>query len=69
MPSARILGLLVGFALGVIWAWLGFGAVLLVALLAVIGWIVGGVAASVSAGHLDVATLRDDLLGRSRATT
>ena len=64
MRSARTTGLLVGLALGVVWMWLGFGAALLTGILGLVGWIVGAVLASVVAGHVDLATLRDDVLGR-----
>jgi hypothetical protein len=45
--------------------WLGFGAALLTGFLGLVGWLVGAVLASVAAGHVDLATLRDDLFGRS----
>ena len=65
MRSARTTGLLVGLVLGVVWMWLGFGAALLTGVLGLVGWVVGAVLASVAAGHVDLATLRDDLFGRS----
>jgi hypothetical protein len=65
MQSARRIGLLVGLLLGVVWAWLGFGAMLLTGFLGLIGWLVGAVLASVAAGPIDLTTLRDDVLGRS----
>jgi hypothetical protein len=68
MRSARIVGLLVGLLLGVVWMWLGFGAALLTGFLGLVGWLVGAVLASVAAGHLDLATLRDDVFGRSHTT-
>ena len=65
MRSARTTGLLVGLVLGVVWMWLGFGAALLTGVLGLVGWVVGAVLASVVAGHVDLATLRDDLFARS----
>jgi hypothetical protein len=42
--SGSLVGLLIGFALGIIWVLLGFGAVLLCAVLALLGWFIGAVA-------------------------
>lgn len=68
MQSARTIGVLLGLSLGIVWVWLGFGAAVLVGSLALLGWLVGGVVASASAGHLNLEGLWDDLLGRERAT-
>jgi uncharacterized membrane protein len=60
--TARTLGLVIGFALGVVWVAFGFGAALLVAVLAFLGWLVGGIAE----GQINVVTLWEDLQGRRR---
>ena len=68
MRSARAIGLIVGLVLGIVWMWLGFGAALLTGLLGLVGWLAGAVLAGVAAGHVDLATLRDDVFGRSHTT-
>jgi hypothetical protein len=68
MRSARITGLLVGLVFGVVWMWLGFGAALLTGFLGLVGWFVGAVLAGIAAGHVDLATLREDVFGRSHGT-
>lgn len=60
--TAHTLGLVLGFALGVVWVAFGFGAALLVAVLAFIGWLIGGIVE----GRINVVTLWEDLQGRRR---
>lgn len=67
MHSARIVGLFVGLALGIVWMWLGFGAAVISGFLGLLGWFVGAMVSSAAAGRLNVADLWDDVLGRSRA--
>ena len=55
--KGRNVGLLVGAIVGVVWAWLGFKDVLLVALCAFVGWLVAGVLE----GELDVRGFYDNL--------
>ena len=63
MQSNRVLGLAVGVVLGIVWAWLGFGAVLLVAALGAAGWLIGGIAT----GEVDVVSIWEGLRGGSGA--
>ncbi|WIG60661.1 MAG: hypothetical protein OJF49_003409 [Ktedonobacterales bacterium] len=63
MQSNRVLGLAVGVVLGIVWAWLGFGAVLLVAALGAVGWLIGGIAT----GEVDVVSIWEGLRGGSGA--
>jgi uncharacterized membrane protein len=55
--SARSKGAIVGFVVGVLWMWLGFGEMLFVAIAAAIGYAVGGMLA----GEHDVQSLIDSL--------
>ena len=55
--KGRNVGLLVGAVVGVVWAWLGFKDVLLVALCGFVGWLVAGVLE----GELDVRGFYDNL--------
>jgi hypothetical protein len=64
MTSAQTRGLLIGLALGVVWAWLGFGAMVLTGVLALVGWVIGTAANSLSAGNINLADLWSDLQGR-----
>jgi hypothetical protein len=66
MQSARTIGLLLGFAFGVVWMWLGFGAAVLAGLLGLLGWFVASVAASAAAGHVDLGTLWNDMFRGGR---
>lgn len=68
MQSVRTTGLLVGFTLGIVWMWLGFGAALLVGLLGLLGWIVGSVAANAAAGNVNLSAFWNDLMGRDRTS-
>ena len=69
MQSIRITGLLVGFTLGIVWMWLGFGAALLVGFLGLLGWIVGSVAANAAAGNVHLSAFWNDLIGRDRTSS
>ena len=51
------MGLLVGAVVGVVWAWLGFKDLLLVAICGFIGWLIVGVLE----GELDVRSFYDNL--------
>jgi hypothetical protein len=55
---------MIGLALGIVWAWLGFGAVLLTAGLGILGWLIGTAVGSISAGNINFADLWNDLQGR-----
>jgi len=39
--TPRVVGIAVGLVVGIVWAWLGFGAAVLSGVLALIGWFVG----------------------------
>ncbi len=67
MQSARTLGLLLGFAFGVVWMWLGFGPAVLAGVLGLLGWLVASVLAS-TAGHMDLETLWNDLFRGGRSS-
>jgi hypothetical protein len=60
--SSRTVGLILGFAVGVVWAVAGFGAALLAGVLAFVGWVIGGVVE----GRINVVALWEDLQGRRR---
>ncbi|HEX5155965.1 MAG TPA: hypothetical protein VFW17_01995 [Ktedonobacterales bacterium] len=64
MTSAQTRGLMIGLALGVVWAWLGFGAMVLTGVLAIVGWLIGTAINSLSAGNINLADLWSDLQGR-----
>lgn len=64
MTSAQTRGLIIGLALGVVWAWLGFGAVLLTVGLGILGWLIGTAVNSLTAGNINLADLWSDLQGR-----
>jgi hypothetical protein len=55
--KGKSLGLLIGVVVGVVWAWLGFKDLLLVALCGFIGWLIVGVLE----GELDVRNFYDNL--------
>jgi len=63
MQSHRIMGLAVGIALGIVWAWLGLGAAVLAAVLGAAGWLISGVAT----GEVNPVNIWEDLRGRSGA--
>ncbi len=67
MGSYQTRGLLIGLVLGIVWMWLGFGAVLLTAALGLLGWFVGLAVSNVAAGNLNLNALWNDLLGRRHA--
>ncbi len=69
MQSVRMTGLLVGFTLGIVWMWLGFGAALLVGLLGLLGWVIGSVAANAIAGNVNLSAFWNDLIGRDRTSS
>jgi hypothetical protein len=58
--SARVIGIFIGLVLGIVWMTLGFGAVLLTGILALIGWFLGGVVE----GRINVVEVWNDLQGR-----
>jgi hypothetical protein len=55
--KGKSLGLVIGVVVGVVWAWLGFKDLLLVALCGFIGWLIVGVLE----GELDVRNFYDNL--------
>jgi hypothetical protein len=67
MTSAQTRGLAVGLVLGIVWMWLGFGAVLLTAGLGLLGWLVGTALGSVAAGNVNMADIWSALQGRRQA--
>jgi hypothetical protein len=67
LSSARTIGLAVGAMLGIVWAWLGLGAVLLVGVLAIAGWFIGGVVGGATEGTVNLGDVWNDLRGRRRA--
>ncbi len=60
--SARVIGIAVGLVLGIVWMSLGFGAAVLTGILALIGWLIGGVIE----GRVNVVDVWNDLQGRRR---
>jgi hypothetical protein len=64
MVSPRILGLAVGFILGIVWMWLGFGPALVVAALGIVGWVVGAALGNLTSGNVDLNELWSDIRGR-----
>jgi hypothetical protein len=64
MTSAQTRGLVIGLVLGIVWAWLGFGAVLLTGGLGLLGWLAGIAIGSITAGNISIADLWNDLQGR-----
>jgi hypothetical protein len=55
--KGKSLGLLIGVIVGVVWAWLGFKDLLLVALCGFVGWLIVGVLE----GELDVRNFYENL--------
>jgi hypothetical protein len=49
--------------------WLGFGPALLAGFLGLLGWFVASVVASAAAGHVDLATLWDDMFRGGRTSS
>lgn len=64
MTSAQTRGLVIGLALGIVWAWLGFGAALLTGGLGLVGWLVGVAVGNITAGNISITALWNDLQGR-----
>ena len=62
--SGKVIGLLVGLVLGIVWMWLGFGSAVLVGFLGLVGWGTGWFVSRVTQGTVNVADLWQDLLGR-----
>ncbi len=55
--KAKHVGLLVGVIAGIVWMWLGFGALLLCAVLGALGYLVG----ATLAGDIDLERFIDNL--------
>ncbi len=64
MSSGQTRGLVVGVVLGIVWAWLGFGAVLLTAGLGLVGWLAGSVLGSMATRDVSIAELWNAVQGR-----
>lgn len=64
MISNRAIGLLVGLALGAVWVAWGFGAALLCAVLAFLGWLIAGIVS----GEVSLQDIVNELRGRRSAT-
>ncbi len=58
--SARVIGIIVGLVLGIVWMSLGFGAAVLTGILAFVGWLIGGIIE----GRINIAEVWNDLQGR-----
>jgi uncharacterized membrane protein len=58
--SARVIGIIVGLVLGIVWMSLGFGAAVLTGILAFVGWLIGGIVE----GRINIAEVWNDLQGR-----
>jgi hypothetical protein len=67
MQSTRTTGLLLGFAFGVVWMWLGFGSAVLAGVLGLLGWLVASVVVS-AAGHVDLQALWNDVFRGDRTS-
>lgn len=68
MLSAARIGLIVGLVLGIVWMWLGFGEALVAGAVGLAGWVVGSVVGNLAAGgHVNLAELWNDMLGRGSA--
>ena len=61
--TPRVVGIAVGLVVGITWAWLGFGAVLLSGALALVGWFVG----SLIEGTIHVTDVWNAIQGRRRS--
>jgi hypothetical protein len=61
--TPRVVAIGVGLVLGIVWAWLGFGAALLTGGLALLGWFVG----SLIEGTIHVSDLWNAIQGRRRS--
>ncbi len=67
MLTARVIGLAVGLVLGIVWMWLGFGAVLLTGFLGLLGALIGMLVGAITTGNVSLADLWNDLQGRRAA--
>ncbi len=61
--TPRVVAIGIGLVLGIVWMWLGFGAALLTAGLALAGWFVG----SLIEGTINITDLWNTLQGRRRS--
>ena len=61
--TPRVVALGVGLLLGIVWAWLGFGAALLSGVLALVGWFVG----SLIEGTIQFTEVWSAIQGRRRS--
>jgi xanthosine utilization system XapX-like protein len=61
--TLRVVALGVGLVLGIVWAWLGFGAALLSGALALVGWFVG----SLIEGTIQFTDVWSAIQGRRRS--
>ncbi len=61
--TPRVVAIGIGLVLGIVWMWLGFGAALLTAGLALVGWFVG----SLIEGTINFTDLWNSLQGRRRS--
>ncbi len=64
MVSSRTVGMLVGLVLGIVWVAFGFGAALLCAGLAFLGWLIAGIAT----GTVSLPDIISELRGRRSAS-
>lgn len=62
MISSRMIGILVGLVLGIVWVVFGFGAALLCGVLAFLGWLIAGVVS----GEVSLPDIMSELQGRRR---
>jgi len=58
--TPKVIGIIVGLVLGIVWMWIGFGAALLAGGLALVGWFLG----SLVEGSIQPADLWNALQGR-----
>ena len=61
--TPRVVAIGVGLVLGIVWAWLGFGAALLTGGLALLGWFVG----SLIEGTIQFTDVWNAIQGRRRS--
>jgi hypothetical protein len=61
--TPRVVAIGIGLVLGIVWAWLGFGAAVLTGGLALVGWFVG----SLIEGTIHITDVWNDLQGRRRS--
>lgn len=62
MNSTRMVGLFIGLVLGIVWVAFGFGAMLLCAVMAFLGWLVAGIVT----GTVSLPDILGELQGRRR---